>query len=125
MVNLNGEKNAAMGIQEQLRESIKKLMIDKDIPPKQLAGIIETDYTQVRRILKGSGNFTLKHVEFLSNHFGLRPIDIFTWPDIYQKPGSRACDPTEVLVQLRLTKEKKDQVLKLVFGENNIEILNR
>lgn len=114
-----------MGIQEQLRESIEKLMTDKNIPPKQLAGIIDTDYTQVRRILNGSGNFTLRHVEFLSTYLGLRPIDIFTWPDIYEKPGGLGNEPAEVLVQLRLTKEKKDQVLKLVFGENNIEILNK
>ncbi len=114
-----------MGVQEQLRKSIQKLMNDKDIPSKQLAAIIDTDYSQVRRILKGDGNFTLQHVEFLSTYLGLRPIDIFTWPDIYEKPGEPGNEPAEVLVQLRLTKEKKDQVLKLVFGENNIEILNK
>ena len=114
-----------MGVQEQLRKSIQKLMNDKDIPSKQLAAIIDTDYSQVRRILKGDGNFTLQHVEFLSTYLGLRPIDIFTWPDIYEKPGGLGNEPAEVLVQLRLTKEKKDQVLKLVFGENNIEILNK
>ena len=125
MVNLLKKKTRSMGVQEQLRKSIQKLMNDKDIPSKQLAAIIDTDYSQVRRILKGDGNFTLQHVEFLSTHLGLRPIDIFTWPDIYEKPGGPGDEPAEVLVQLRLTKEKKDQVLKLVFGENNIEILNR
>ena len=114
-----------MDVQAQLREGVQKLVIDKDIPPKELAIIIETDYSQVRRILRGEANFTLKHVELLSNHLGIRPIDLFTWPDIYVKPGPRQEEPAEVLVQLRLTKEKKDQVLKLVFGENNIEILNK
>ncbi len=125
MVNLLKKKTRSMGIQEQLRKSIQKLMNDKDIPSKQLAAIINTDYSQVRRILKGDGNFTLQHVEFLSTYLGLRPIDIFTWPDIYEKPGGLGNEPAEVLVQLRLTKEKKDQVLKLVFGENNIEILTK
>lgn len=125
MVNLLKKKTRSMGVQEQLRKSIQKLMNDKDIPSKQLAAIIDTDYSQVRRILKGDGNFTLQHVEFLSTYLGLRPIDIFTWPDIYEKPGKPGSEPAEVLVQLRLTKEKKDQVLKLVFGENNIEILNK
>ena len=125
MVNLLEKKTMPMGVQEQLRTSIQKLMTDKDIPPKQLASIIDTDYSQVLRILNGKGNFTLKHVEILSTYFKLRPIDIFTWPDIYQKPGVNGEEPAEVLVQLRLTKEKKDQVMKLVFGENNIEILNK
>lgn len=114
-----------MDVQAQLRESVSKMVIDKNIPHKELAIIIETDYSQVRRILRGEGNFTLKHVELLSNHLGLRPIDIFTYPDIYVKPGPHEEEPAEVLVQLRLTKEKKDQVMKLVFGENNIEILNK
>lgn len=34
-------------------------------------------------------------------------------------------EPMEAILQVRLRKDKKDQVLKLVFGENNIEILNR
>ena len=114
-----------MDLQGQLRESVGKLVNDRGIPAKELAVIIDTDYSQVRRILRGEANFTLSHVELLSNYFGLRPIDIFTYPDIYVKPGPREEEPAEVLVQLRLTKEKKDQVLKLVFGENNIEILNK
>ena len=34
-------------------------------------------------------------------------------------------EPVEAVLQIKLKKDKKDQVLKLVFGENNIEILNR
>lgn len=75
--------------------------------------------------MRGQGNFTLNHVELLSNHLGLRAIDVFTYPDVYEKPGVKGEEPAEVLVQLRLTKEKKDQVLKIIFGENDIEILNK
>lgn len=37
------------------------------------------------------------------------------------------CDeePLEAILQIKLKKDKKDQVLKLVFGDNNIEILNK
>ena len=34
-------------------------------------------------------------------------------------------EPVEAVLQIRLSKDKKDQVMKLVFGENNIEILNK
>ncbi len=34
-------------------------------------------------------------------------------------------EPVEAILQIRLRKEKKDQVLRLVFGDNNIEILNK
>ncbi len=34
-------------------------------------------------------------------------------------------EPVKAVLQIELQEEKKDQVLKLVFGENNLEILNR
>ena len=114
-----------MDIQKQLRESIQNLMKDKDLKKSAMAQIAETDAGQFGRILKGSANFTLAHLENFANYFGLRAIDLFTYPDIYVAPEKKAGDPSEVLLQIKLAKEKKDQVLKLVFGDNNIEILNK
>ncbi len=34
-------------------------------------------------------------------------------------------EPVKAVLQLELQEDKKDQVLKLVFGENNLEILNK
>ena len=34
-------------------------------------------------------------------------------------------EPVEAILQIKLQKDKKDQVLRLVFGDNNIEILNK
>lgn len=114
-----------MDIQQQLRESIQNLMKDKGLNKSSMAQIAETDASQFGRILKGQGNFTLAHLENFANYFGLRAIDLFTYPDIYIAPERKDREPSEVLLQIRLTKEKKDQVLKLVFGDNNIEILNK
>ena len=114
-----------MDIQKQLRESILNLMKDKDLKKSAMAQIAETDAGQFGRILRGQANFTLAHLENFANYFGLRAIDLFTYPERYAPPRKEQGEPTEVLLQIRLTKEKKDQVLKLVFGENNIEILNK
>ena len=56
---------------------------------------------------------------------GMREIDIITYPDIYIKKYVDDDNNSEVFLQLRLRKDKKDQVLKLLFGENNIEILHK
>ena len=114
-----------MDIQKQLRESIQNLMNDKHLNKAAMAQIAETDGSQFGRIMKGTANFTLAHLENFANYFDLRAIDLFTYPDIYTAPEKKGGEPSEVLLQIRLTKEKKDQVLKLVFGENNIEILNK
>ena len=55
----------------------------------------------------------------------MREIDLITYPDIYVKSDEREEEPVEAVLQIKLSKDKKDQVLKLVFGENNIEILNK
>lgn len=34
-------------------------------------------------------------------------------------------EPIKATLQIELKKDKKDQVLKLVFGDNNLEILNK
>ena len=54
----------------------------------------------------------------------LREIDLITWPDVYVPQQSPEAEPLEATLQIKLKKDKKDQVLKLVFGENNLEILN-
>ena len=114
-----------MNIQEQLRKSIGRLVSDRHFTREALGDIIGVDGSHAGRILNEKGNFTLEHIEKIAEYCGFRAIDVFTYPDIYEKPGPTEQEPAEVLLQLRLTKEKKDQVLKLVFGENNIEILTK
>ena len=52
-------------------------------------------------------------------------VDLFTYPDKYIKATQTEGEQIEAILQIKLRKDKKDQVLKLVFGENNIEILNK
>ena len=54
-----------------------------------------------------------------------RIIDVITYPDRYVKVQGSEAEPVEAVLQIKLKKDKKDQVLKLVFGDNNIEILNK
>ena len=56
----------------------------------------------------------------------MREIDIITYPEIYvSKEEIQVDDNVEVVLQMRLRKDKKNQVLNLVFGDNDIEILNK
>ena len=49
------------------------------------------------------------------------------YPDIYEKRrnGENFSDEVRATLTIELSQSKKEQVLKLVFGENNLEILNR
>lgn len=110
-----------MDLQAQLRKNIAKLMSDMGLNNVALSQILDINPSQVGRIFSGEGNFTLRHIENLAAHFDIRAIDLFTYPDVYVKPGEDT-DTTEVLIRLRLSKEKREQVMKLVLAENDIEV---
>jgi hypothetical protein len=66
-------------------------------------------------------------LEKLADYYNLTVIDLLAYPEKYVNTKSIIADSVEEKVSLtvELKKEKKDQVLKLVFGENNLEILNK
>ena len=112
--------------QRRLVENLVKIMRDKNLKQSVLADYMETTPSQLSRILNGSLNVSLSHISNLAQNLSLREIDIFTYPDRYECHAKKDDDePVEAILQIRLSKDKKDQVMKLVFGENNIEILNK
>jgi len=48
-------------------------------------------------------------------------IDVISYPKKMVEEGENM--NIEAILQLRLTKNKKDEVLKMVFGDNNLELL--
>ena len=55
----------------------------------------------------------------------MRAIDIITYPLVYMEPAQCEPEAVEAVLQIKLKKDKKDQVLRLIFGDNDIEILNK
>ena len=53
-------------------------------------------------------------------------VDLLTYPqqfvNVIDLPRS---DDPEVSIQIKLKKDKRDQVMRLIFGDNDIEILNK
>ena len=109
-------KQAENETQRLLVNNLHKILRDKNLTQAILAEYMGTSPSQVNRILKGGLNVTLAQISNLAQNLSLREIDIFTYPEN---------EPVEAILQVRLKKDKKDQVLKLVFGENNLDILNK
>lgn len=113
------EKNVVANI-VAIRKSLKKT---KREVAKELC-VHEASYSRIE-----SGQIALSYDSLarLASFYKMRVIDIITYPDKYEKVDKSAAkpDPVEAVLQIKLTKEKKEQVFKLVFGDNNIEILNK
>ena len=110
---------------QQLLSNIKKIMRDRGLTQQTLAEYIEIEPSQFSKIVNGTVGLSMLQLSKLATKLSMREIDIITYPDIYTKPELGEPEPVEAILQIKLKKDKKDQVLKLVFGDNNIEILNK
>ena len=109
----------------EIYEAIREIRLQKSINQQLIADALNLDVAVVSNIEKGKRDLRVKELEKISNVLGMSVIDLFTYPDKYVKLSQNDDDQVEAVLQIKLRKDKKDQVLKLVFGENNIEILNK
>lgn len=107
--------------------NVRKIMNDKGIKQVTVADAFGLTESQCSKILNGKSQLSLQNLSDFARIVEMREIDILTYPERFIQPGPDVHDPepVEATLQIRLRKEKKDQVLKLVFGENNLEILNK
>lgn len=110
---------------ELVIENIRKIMNDRNLKQSVMASYAGTTPSQFSKIMRGSVQLSLTQLSNIASALSMREIDVITYPKKYVESGMVNDEPMEAILQVRLRKDKKDQVLKLVFGENNIEILNR
>lgn len=91
-----------------------------------MAEYADVSESQFSRVLSGSVQLSLRQLAMIASNLNMREIDIYTYPDRYIKAeqGGQPNEPIEAVLQIKLQKSKKDQVLRLIFGDNDIELLN-
>lgn len=105
----------------QVLENIRKIMSDRRLTQVAIGEMMGAGESSASKIFSGQASLTIDHLSNLASELSISVIDILTYSD-KKKADS---DPVEAVLQIKLKKDKKDQVLKLIFGENNIEILNK
>lgn len=110
---------------ELILNNLRKVMRDRGLTQATIAEYAGTSASQFSKILNGTVSLSLIQLSDIATNLSMREIDLITYPEIFIKADEKEEDPVEAVLQIKLRKDKKDQVLKLVFGENNIEILNK
>lgn len=108
--------------------NIIKIRESQGISKRKMAEFMNINEASYGRIESGKIALSYRFLADIARCFGMSVIDIITYPDKYVKleeSVNGGDEPVEAVLQIKLKKDKKDQVLKLVFGENNIEILNK
>ena len=110
---------------ELILNNLRKVMRDRGLTQAAIAEYAGTSASQFSKILNGTVSLSLIQLSDIATNLSMREIDLIRYPEIFIKTTEKEEDPVEAVLQIKLRKDKKDQVLKLVFGDNNIEILNK
>lgn len=106
-------------------DNLIAIMKDRRLTQAEMAEYAGMGPSQFSKVLSKTVAISVIQLSKIASRLGLREIDLLTYPDIYEKKSDENREPVEAILQIRLQKEKKDQVLKIVFGENCLEILNK
>ena len=110
---------------EKVKENIRKILRDRDITQYIGAEYMGTTPSQMSKILNGDIQLSLKQLSNFATSLNMQIIDVITYPDKYVKLcNEQRNEPVEAVLQIKLQSDKKDQVLKLVFGDRDLEILS-
>jgi transcriptional regulator with XRE-family HTH domain len=112
---------------KKIIEQFKTIRETNGFSQEYLAEKMHKSQSAYARIESGKTKIDLETLSDFAQVFNMSEIDVFTYPEKWGPAGLNTADedPARVVLQIELKKEKKDQVLKLVFGDNNIEILNK
>lgn len=109
----------------EIEKIIREIREKKGINQQVIADALNVDVAVVSNIEKGKRQLKVKELEIIAIALEMSVIDLITYPKVYVEKDATDAEPMEAILQIKLSKDKKDQVLRLVFGDNNIEILNK
>lgn len=112
-----------------IHENIRAIRLEKGYGQESMAQKLEMSQGAYSNWERDARKLTYNNLEKIADIFGCSVIDIITYPNkwapIKNSDQEEMTEPLEAILQIRLKRDKREQVLKLVFGENNLEILNK
>ena len=108
-------------------DNIRNLRIQKGYSQDWMGEKLSLTQTGYSLIEAGKRGLPYRVLCQIAVIFDMDVIDLITYPEKWSQLGlvNTGVDDTKVILQIEMKKEKKDQVLKLAFGENILEILNK
>lgn len=107
-------------------ENVRKIIKDRGITQIAAAELAGTSSSQMSKILSGEVQMSLWQISNFAKHLDMDVIDVFTYPHKYTpKDDNEHDNSVEAVLQIKLKAEKKEEVLRLIFGDNDLEILKK
>jgi len=104
-------------------KNIIRIRKEKGVSQEFIANALNIDSSAVSNIENGKRELKVKELEKIAKTLGVDVLYLLTYPHIYVKKEKDYPEPIETILQLKLTGDKRDKVLKLIFGDNDLEFL--
>ncbi len=114
-----------MKLSEKIIQNLVKIKNERNFTQKAIGQMGGIDESQFSRVLNGSVGLSIDQLEDIASGLGMNVIDIITYPEVYVPRTSIPDDDVDAVLMVRLKDGKKKEILKSVFGDENIEILNK
>ena len=123
LLKINYLNLSIMITKEKILENISKIRVNKKITQKSIAEFLEIEQGSYSLLERGERDLTIDRLLQIAIFFKMDIVDIITYPNkgSYNKENE---EDIKAILQIELKKDKKDQVMKLIFGDNSLEILN-
>ena len=105
-------------------DNIFKIRREKGISQEFIANALGIDTSVVSNIENGKRELKVKELEIIAKALAVDVLFLFTYPYIYIKAEQIDSAPVETVLQIKLTGEKRDKVLKIIFGDMDLNIFN-
>lgn len=112
-----------MTFYEQTISNLLKIALDRHLTQTAMANYMKVSPSMYSRILSGKTTLSLANVAELAKSLNMTETDIFNYPN-HMIPSDGQTGPVDAVLQIRLSKENKDRVMSILFGDETIDILN-
>lgn len=114
-------------MKEKILKNVRLFREKANLSQEYIAEKMNISQAKYARFERGSTKTDLDMLLLFCNVINVPIMDIITYPDrfinINEIPSLQKEET--VLLSIEIKKDKRDQVLKLVFGDHNLEIFNR
>jgi len=113
---------------KKILKNIRTLRELKGYSQDYMADLLEITQSAYARFERGATKTDLETVSLVAKVFEMELIDLFTYPEkfvnIKDIAKETAIQEPEVIVQIKVSGDKKSEILKTVFESSELKLLN-
>lgn len=106
-------------------KNIKELRLKKSINQQDLADALSVDVSVISNIELGKREIRFREIEKIANVLGISVVDLITYPKKYVELKEDDDQDVETVLMIKLKENKKRLILKSIFSDENLELLNK